>query len=112
MSEPIAVVVRDRVLYDPISDGEPENGAHAWGGGYHTAWLQPPAEPLPLEEIPLLVFSEIMRDVDLFVGVMTPTGWMAIANDVTRITGLVIPLIRFLRQARRASRCWNGLSPI
>jgi hypothetical protein len=26
-------------------------------------------EPLPLEDIPPLVFSEIMRDVDLFVGV-------------------------------------------
>ncbi len=28
-----------------------------------------PAEPLSLEEIPPLVFSEVMRDVDLFVGV-------------------------------------------
>lgn len=28
-----------------------------------------PAEPLPLDEIPPLVFSEVMRDVDLFVGV-------------------------------------------
>ncbi len=26
-------------------------------------------EPLPLDEIPPLVFSEVMRDVDLFVGV-------------------------------------------
>ncbi len=53
------------------------NYAHAGGGGYYTqrAWqrrgatVAPQHEPVPLEEIPALVFSEIMRDVDLFVGV-------------------------------------------
>ncbi len=40
--------------------------AHACGGGYD---IREPAEPIPLAEIPPLVFSEIMRDVDLFVGV-------------------------------------------
>ena len=34
-------------------------------------------EPLPLDEIPALVFSEIMRDVDLFVGVAS------VGNDPT-----------------------------
>jgi hypothetical protein len=34
-------------------------------------------EPMPLKEVPPLVFSEIMRDVDLFVGVAS------IANDPT-----------------------------
>jgi hypothetical protein len=34
-------------------------------------------EPLPLEQIPALVFSEIMRDVDLFVGVAS------VGNDPT-----------------------------
>jgi hypothetical protein len=51
--------------------------AHAGGGGYvtqrrgATAQGVDPAvdEPLLLETIPPLVFSEIMRDVDLFVGV-------------------------------------------
>ena len=44
--------------------------AHAGGGGYGAGWQLPVvAEPLPLAEIPPLVFSEIMRDVDLFVGV-------------------------------------------
>jgi hypothetical protein len=44
--------------------------AHASGGGYDPGWYQPvAAEPIPLSEIPALVFSEIMRDVDLFVGV-------------------------------------------
>ncbi len=43
--------------------------AHAGGGGYGPACRQETAEPLPLNEIPQLVFSEVMRDVDLFVGV-------------------------------------------
>ena len=43
--------------------------AHAGGGGYSGRWQQAEAEPVPLAEIPPLVFCEIMRDVDLFVGV-------------------------------------------
>ncbi len=43
--------------------------AHAGGGGYIERWNNEPDEPLPLESIPPLVFSEILRDVDLFVGV-------------------------------------------
>jgi hypothetical protein len=43
--------------------------AHASGGGYGPDFEEEAAEPLPLEEIPPLVFSEVMRDVDLFVGV-------------------------------------------
>ncbi len=48
-----------------------ENRAHASGGGYRARrWNNHDnAEPLPLENIPPLVFSEVMRDVDLFVGV-------------------------------------------
>lgn len=48
-----------------------ENRAHAGGGGYSAQrWFgRGNAEPLPMEEIPPLVFSEIMRDVDMFVGV-------------------------------------------
>lgn len=48
-----------------------ENRAHASGGGYvaHRWGGRGNAEPLPLENIPPLVFSEIMRDVDMFVGV-------------------------------------------
>src|SRR5262245_6697492 len=46
----------------------PQLHAHAGGGGYafHRGVAE---EPLLLTEIPPLVFSEIMRDVDLFVGV-------------------------------------------
>ncbi|MBL8762446.1 MAG: DUF4132 domain-containing protein [Phycisphaerae bacterium] len=50
--------------------------AHASGGGYtrdrdhpETGADAAETEPLPLEQIPPLVFSEIMRDVDLFIGV-------------------------------------------
>jgi hypothetical protein len=43
--------------------------AHAGGGGYHPGHRGEDAEPLPLEEIPPLVLSEVLRDVDMFVGV-------------------------------------------
>jgi hypothetical protein len=59
--------------------GSPENSAHASGGGYEM-WLRNganPAQPLALERIPALVFSEVMRDVDLFVGVCS------VGNDAT-----------------------------
>jgi hypothetical protein len=60
-----------------------ENRAHAGGGGYSARrWLGiGNAEPLPLEIIPPLVFSEIMRDVDMFVGVAS------IGNDPTWMDG-------------------------
>ncbi|MGA3134124.1 MAG: DUF4132 domain-containing protein [Terracidiphilus sp.] len=57
------------------------NKAHAGGGGYSTRAGGPGDqnvnEPVPLEEIPALVFSEVMRDVDLFVGVAS------VGNDPT-----------------------------
>ncbi|QDS97086.1 DUF4132 domain-containing protein [Adhaeretor mobilis] len=53
--------------------------AHAAGGGY--GWGQwrggDEPEPLSLEEVPPLVLSEILRDVDLFVGVAS------VGNDPT-----------------------------
>lgn len=60
-----------------------ENRAHASGGGYSAPrWNgRGTGEPLPLEEIPPLVFSEIMRDVDMFVGVAS------VGNDPTWIDG-------------------------
>jgi hypothetical protein len=49
------------------------NLAHAGGGGYASRAGGPGTEdvnaPLPLEQIPPLVLSEVLRDVDLFVGV-------------------------------------------
>ena len=57
------------------------NYAHAGGGGYGSAAAGPGQdnvnEPLPLADVPELVFSEIMRDVDLFVGVAS------VGNDPT-----------------------------
>lgn len=55
----------------------PENHAHAGGGGYGAGWRTEPAVALPLEEIPDLVLSEVLRDVDLFVGVAS------VGNDPT-----------------------------
>jgi hypothetical protein len=57
----------------------PQNLAHAGGGGYEQ-WLradQNLADPIPLEQIPALVLSEVLRDVDLFVGVAS------VGNDPT-----------------------------
>ncbi|MCP4140945.1 MAG: DUF4132 domain-containing protein [Chloroflexi bacterium] len=45
-----------------------ENAAHAGGGGYGRR-AGNLSDPLPMDQIPSLVFSEIMRDVDMFVGV-------------------------------------------
>jgi Domain of unknown function (DUF4132) len=61
--------------------GAAPNTAHAGGGGYRTRAFGPGAEvvnePVRMDEVPTLVFSEIMRDVDLFVGVAS------IGNDPT-----------------------------
>lgn len=55
--------------------------AHAGGGGYESTATGPGPEninePLPLDQVPLLEFSEVMRDVDLFVGVAS------VGNDPT-----------------------------
>lgn len=52
-------------------EDSPRNYAHAGGGGYAQLVRDPDdaTEPLPLAEIPPLVLSEVLRDVDLFVGV-------------------------------------------
>ncbi|MFJ3227758.1 DUF4132 domain-containing protein [Streptomyces sp. NPDC086783] len=67
----------DQVRFYPI--GAPENSAHC-GGGEYRMWLrdgEDPVEPLPLTDIPPLVLSEVLRDVDLFVGVAS------VGNDPT-----------------------------
>ncbi|MDH6568239.1 hypothetical protein M2160_003260 [Streptomyces sp. SAI-117] len=67
----------DQVRFYPID--APENSAHCAGGAYHM-WLRDgadPVDPLPLSDIPPLVLSEVLRDVDLFVGVAS------IGNDPT-----------------------------
>jgi hypothetical protein len=57
----------DQVRFYPL--GAAQLQAHAGGGGYGRSGRREADEPLPLETVPPLVFSEIMRDVDLFVGV-------------------------------------------
>ncbi|MCA9042133.1 MAG: DUF4132 domain-containing protein, partial [Planctomycetaceae bacterium] len=72
-------LVTDQVRF--YRTGAAKNLGHASGGGYAMnasgAGENEINEPLPLEEIPALVFSEIMRDVDLFVGVAS------VGNDPT-----------------------------
>jgi hypothetical protein len=55
--------------------------AHAGGGGYHPGYRADDDQPVPLAEIPPLVFSEVMRDVDMFVGVAS------VGNDPTWADG-------------------------
>ncbi|MFC8428826.1 DUF4132 domain-containing protein [Streptomyces sp. NPDC057253] len=67
----------DQVRFYPID--APENWAHCAGGEYRM-WLRDgadPVDPLPLTDIPPLVLSEVLRDVDLFVGVAS------VGNDPT-----------------------------
>jgi hypothetical protein len=68
----------DQVRFYPI-DG-PKNRAHAGGGGY-TSSREDAEENVGLElaQVPPLVLSEVMRDVDLFVGVASignDPGWL------------------------------------
>ncbi|MEU5161676.1 DUF4132 domain-containing protein [Streptomyces sp. NPDC020875] len=59
----------DQLRFYPLD--APGNTAHCSGGPY-TMWLRDgraAVDPLPLTEIPELVLSEILRDLDLFVGV-------------------------------------------
>ncbi len=57
----------DQVRFYPTDAGQMV--VHARGGGYRAGYGRTADRPLPLEQVPPLVFSEIMRDVDLFVGV-------------------------------------------
>ena len=65
----------DQVRFYEI--GAAQRHAHASGGGYSAGWNQPDAEPVPLARVPALVLSEVLRDVDLFVGVAS------VGNDPT-----------------------------
>ncbi len=57
----------DQVRFYPID--APQRAAHASGGGYAMQGQRADDQPIPLDQVPPLVLSEIMRDVDLFVGV-------------------------------------------
>jgi hypothetical protein len=62
----------DQVRFYPIDAAE--NWGHATGGGFgpsnwHGANNANATDPIPLDQIDPLAFSEVMRDVDLFVGV-------------------------------------------
>ncbi|MFJ2598868.1 DUF4132 domain-containing protein [Streptomyces erythrochromogenes] len=71
----------DQVRFYPID--APPNHAHCTGGAYTMLRRggQGHVDPLPLAGIPELVLSEVMRDVDLFVGVAS------VGNDPTWADG-------------------------
>jgi hypothetical protein len=68
-------LITDQVRFYPIDAAQRE--AHASGGGYLLAGFREEEAILLLEQVPPLVFSEVMRDVDLFVGVAS------VGNDPT-----------------------------
>lgn len=68
-------VATDQVRFYRIADPQVTGGGYS--GAYSPRHGEEAAEPLPLDQIPPLVFSEIMRDVDLFVGVAS------VGNDPT-----------------------------
>lgn len=72
-------VATDQVRFYRVEAAE--NASHAYDRAYTTNAVGPGDndvnEPLPLEGIPPLVLSEILRDVDLFVGVAS------VGNDPT-----------------------------
>ncbi|MFD9735586.1 DUF4132 domain-containing protein [Umezawaea sp. NPDC059074] len=63
----------DQVRFYPID--APESHAHAWANDNYTT--PEGVEPVPLADVPALVLSEVLRDVDLFVGVAS------VGNDPT-----------------------------
>ncbi|MGW3327172.1 DUF4132 domain-containing protein [Streptomyces virginiae] len=71
----------DQVRFYPID--APHNEASTYRGAYTMRRRddQDPVDPLPLTQIPALVLSEVLRDVDLFVGVA------GIGNDPTWADG-------------------------
>jgi hypothetical protein len=61
-------VTTDQIRFYPVDAAA--NAAHAGGGGYSSRGLDREGKrPRKLAEIPPLVSSEVMRDVDLFIGV-------------------------------------------
>lgn len=64
------LLASDQVRFYPLEAAQRE--AHAFGGGY--GYREGADTPLPLNSVPPLVFSEVMRDVDLFVGVSSIGG--------------------------------------
>lgn len=66
-----AVGLRAEFWVEPVTDQTNGMGIYTHLGTDQVRFYpdEPWADPLPLQEVPPLVFSEIMRDVDLFVGV-------------------------------------------
>ena len=73
------VLATDQVRFYPA--GAPMPAWSVYGNGYAFPRGAGPDEPVPLAEVPPLVLSEVLRDVDLFVGVTS------LGNDPTWYDG-------------------------
>jgi hypothetical protein len=62
--------LRAEFFYDPILDVEPVGELYPWVSTDQVAFFDVTTDQrVPLHDVPPLLFSEVMRDVDLFVGV-------------------------------------------
>jgi hypothetical protein len=62
--------VRAEFFYDPIVDVEPSGDLYPYVTSDQVRFFEAAGdEPLELADVPRLVFTEAMRDVDLFIGV-------------------------------------------
>jgi hypothetical protein len=99
-------ITTDQVRFYPID--APRNFTQGWGGPYVMP-LDPgenPVDPVPLEEIPDVVLSEVLRDADLFVGwpasATIPRGRTAAPAAVSRSTGRLTASVSWARAPPRA----------
>ena len=79
----------DQIRFYPV-DAETVY-AHASGGGYGAGYRQAEPDPVPLEDVPPLALSEVLRDADLFVGVA------GVGNDPTWADGATVGENRYDR---------------
>lgn len=97
----------DQVRFYPLNARR--NLAHAGGGSY--IWRAEEDHPLPLEQIPPLVLTEVLRDVDLFVGVASvgndPTWQDGGPWAVSKITANRTALEIFQPRPTHVNSYWN-----
>jgi len=64
-----AMSLQVKLFVEPISDGDIRTGIFPYVTTDQVCFLNDKGDRFPLSEIPAILFSEIMRDIDLFVGV-------------------------------------------
>lgn len=77
LSEPGATVTTDRIYFEPQPPHQKRRGS-------------PPDGWLPLEQVPPLIFSEVMRDADLVVSVGQRQGEVLLSNEAYQQRGSLV----------------------